>query len=50
MQTTTSRVGVDGAFVRCVVSPKEGAEITVQLQAPDPVRIVEFPGVVVQRV
>jgi uncharacterized protein (TIGR02266 family) len=50
MQTTTSRLGTEGAFVRCVVSPKEGAEVTVQLQTPEPVRIVEFPGVVVERV
>jgi uncharacterized protein (TIGR02266 family) len=50
MQTTTSRLGADRAFVRCVVSPKEGAEITVQLQTPEPVRIVEFPGIVVERV
>src|ERR1700760_3695291 len=50
MQTTTSRLGTDGAFVRCVVSPKEGAEITIHLQIPEPVRIVEFPGVVIERV
>jgi uncharacterized protein (TIGR02266 family) len=50
MQTTTSRLGARGAFVRCVVSPKEGAKIRVQLQAPGAPRNIDIPGVVTERV
>lgn len=50
MQTTTSRLGARGAFVRCVVSPKEGARITLELQAPGAPRSINLPGVVSERI
>ena len=34
MQTTTSRMSSEGVFVRCLVSPKEGAELTLVLTLP----------------
>ena len=50
MQTTTSRLGVEGAFVRGVVTPKEGALITVQLTLPGAPGPLEGRGTVTERV
>ena len=50
MQTTTSRLGVEGAFVRGVVTPKEGAAITVQLTLPGATAPLEGRGTVTERV
>jgi uncharacterized protein (TIGR02266 family) len=50
MQTTSSRLGGQGAFVRCMISPKEGTRITVQLQPPGEPRSIDVAGVVTDRV
>lgn len=50
MQTTTSRLGTEGAFVRGVVTPKEGAVITVQLTLPGAPAPLEGRGTVTERV
>ena len=35
MQTTTGRIAADAIFVRCVVTPKDGARVSLQLTLPD---------------
>ena len=50
MQTTTSRLGVEGAFVRGVVTPKEGATITAQFTLPGVVGALDARGTVTERV
>lgn len=50
MQTTTSRLGVEGAFVRGVVTPKEGATIAFQLTLPGAPAPLEGRGTVTERV
>jgi len=49
MQTTSSRVGKEGVFVRCLVSPKEGARVTVALTLPGNARPMEASGTVTER-
>src|ERR1700682_584405 len=50
MQTTTSRMSTEGVFVRCLVSPKEGAEIALILTLPSAARPVEIAGTITERV
>src|SRR5260370_36866916 len=50
MQTTTSRMSSEGVFVRCLVSPKEGAEMTLVLTLPSAARPVEVAGTITERV
>src|SRR6266851_8821454 len=50
MQTTTSRMSAEGVFVRCLVSPKEGAEMTLVLTLPSAARPVEVAGTITERV
>jgi len=49
MQTTSSRVGREGVFVRCLVSPKEGARVMVALTLPKNARPLEAAGTVTER-
>ena len=49
MQTTSSRIGGDGVFVRCLVSPKEGARVRVALTLPGSARPLEAEGTVTDR-
>ena len=49
MQTTTSRLSVEGAFVRGVVTPKEGATIAAQFTLPA-TGILDARGTVTERV
>src|SRR5260370_28004017 len=50
MQTTTSRMSSEGVFVRCLVSPKEGAEMTLVLTLPSAARPLEVAGTITERV
>lgn len=34
MQSTTGRISSEGVFVRSLVSPKQGVQMTLQLQLP----------------
>jgi uncharacterized protein (TIGR02266 family) len=49
MQTTSSRIGSEGVFVRCLVSPKEGARVSVALTLPGSSRPMEAAGTVTER-
>ena len=49
MQTTSSRIGSEGVFVRCLVSPKEGARVLVALTLPGGARPLEAAGTVTER-
>jgi len=46
MQSTTSRIGAEGVFVRSLVPPKEGARVTLALSLPGSPRPVNTHGVV----
>jgi uncharacterized protein (TIGR02266 family) len=46
MQSTTSRIGAEGVFVRSLVPPKEGARVTLALSLPGSPRPVNAQGVV----
>lgn len=50
MQTTSSRLSAEGVFVRGVVTPKQGAQIIVQLTLPGAPHAVEARGTVTERV
>lgn len=50
MQTTTSRLGTEAAFVRGVVAPKPGAKVTLQLTLPGSPAPVEARGTVTERI
>ncbi len=50
MQTTTSRLSVEGAFVRGVVTPKEGAAIAAQFTLPGVEGALDARGTVTERV
>ncbi len=50
MQTTTSRLSAEGVFIRCVVSPKEGAQITLSLAIPEVSGGLDASGTVTERV
>src|SRR5260370_9364623 len=47
---TTSRMSSEGVFVRCLVSPKEGAEMALVLTLPSAARSVEVAGTITERV
>lgn len=44
LQTTISRIGAEGLFVRSLVSPKEGAELRLVLSLPGTARPLELRG------
>ena len=46
MQTTISRIGAEGMFVRSLVSPKEGAQMSLNLSLPGAARPLEVKGTV----
>jgi uncharacterized protein (TIGR02266 family) len=50
MHTTSSRLGPDGVFVRCLVAPKEGARVTLSMTLPGSKQPAEMEGVVQERV
>jgi uncharacterized protein (TIGR02266 family) len=49
MQTTSSRIGSEGVFVRCLVSPKEGSRVLIALTLPGVARPLEAAGTVTER-
>ena len=50
MQTTTSKVGLDRVFIRCMVSPKSGAPLKIELTLPGAEAMVEVTAVCGDRV
>lgn len=48
MHTTTSRLGMEGTYLRCLVWPKEGARVQVWLTLPNALRPVEVSGTVIE--
>jgi uncharacterized protein (TIGR02266 family) len=50
MQTTTSRMGLTGAFVRCLVGPKQGAEMTLEITLPGGKPAVKLRGTVTETI
>lgn len=50
MQTTTSRVGIEGAFIRCLVQPKAGSSLKLELTLPGAEAPVELTAVCAERV
>src|SRR5438132_12522028 len=46
MQTTTSRIGAEGVFVRSLVPPKEGSRLELSLSLPGSARPVDAKGIV----
>ena len=50
MQTTTSRMGMTGAFVRCLVGPKQGAEVALEITLPGGAPAVPLRGTVIETV
>ena len=46
MQTTTSRIGAEGVFVRALISPKEGSRVTLSLSLPGSPRPLDATGTV----
>ncbi len=46
MQTTISRIGAEGMFVRSLVSPKDGAQMSLNLSLPGAARPLEVKGTV----
>ena len=49
MQTTTSRIGAEGMFVRSLVCPKEGSKLSLSLSLPGAARPVDATGIVAPR-
>lgn len=50
MQTTTSKVGLASVFIRCMVAPKPGAPLKIELTLPDALAPVELTGTCGERV
>lgn len=50
MQTTTSRLSAEGVFIRCLVAPREGAQIEVSIAIPELSKPFEAAGTVTERV
>jgi uncharacterized protein (TIGR02266 family) len=50
MQTTSSRMSLEAVFVRCLVSPKEGAEVALQLMLPSEEKPVLAKGTVTESI
>lgn len=50
MQTTTSRMGLTGAFVRCLVGPKQGVEVALEITLPGGAPAVKLRGTVTETV
>ena len=49
MQTTSSRLGVEGVFVRGIVTPRDGAQVALQITLPE-VGALDARGTVTERV
>ena len=49
MQTTTGRIAADAIFVRCVVTPKDGARVSLQLTLPDAPQPLQLSGTASRR-
>ncbi len=50
MQTTTSRLSVEGVFIRCLVSPKESSQVSLTIAIPDVSGSFEASGTVTERI
>ena len=50
MQTTTSRLSAEGVFIRCLVSPKEGSQISLTIAIPEVSGAFDASGTVTERV
>ena len=50
MQTTSSRLGADGVFVRGIVTPKEGTSLALSLTLPGTPQPIEVKGTITERV
>jgi uncharacterized protein (TIGR02266 family) len=50
MQTTTSHLGAEGVFIRCLVSPKEGAQVSLTIAIPGIPGAFDASGTVTERV
>ena len=50
MQTTTSRMSFDTLFVRCLVAPKQAADVTLELTLPDDVQPVRIKGTITETI
>jgi len=48
MQTTTSRLGAQGAYLRCMLAPKEGTRVQLWLTLPQAPRPVEVSATVIE--
>ncbi len=48
MQTTTSRLGAQGAYLRCMLAPKEGTRVQLWLTLPQAPRPVEISATVTE--
>ena len=46
LQTTTGRVGAEGIFVRSLLCPKEGSQVTLSLSLPGSARPLDATGTV----
>ena len=46
LQTTTARVGAEGIFVRSLLCPKEGSQVTLRLSLPGSARPLDATGTV----
>ena len=46
MQTTTSRIGAEGMFVRSLVTPKEGSRLDLTISLPSSARPLDLAGLV----
>jgi uncharacterized protein (TIGR02266 family) len=50
MQTTTSRMTFDTLFVRCLVAPKQAADVTLELTLPDDTKPVRIKGTITETI
>lgn len=48
MHTTTSRMNAESAFLRCMVTPKDGSTVTLHFSLPTTLQPVEIAGTVKQ--
>ena len=46
MQTTTSRIGAEGMFVRSLVTPKDGSRLDLTISLPGSARPLDLAGLV----
>src|SRR5712692_4778743 len=50
MQTTTSRMSFDTLFVRCLVAPRQAADVTLELKLPDDAKPVRIKGTITETI